>query len=192
MQLNEIKKYAENNNIPIMQDESLKYLLKFIKDNNIKSILEIGTAIGYSAINMALVDENITVTSIEKDKSRYQLSIEYIKNMNLENRVNVLLADALQINIKDKFDLIFIDAAKSKNIEFFMKFKNNLKDKGIIITDNINFHGLTNNVDNIKNKRLKSLVIKINSYKSFLTNNKEFSTVFINIGDGISISEKNK
>ncbi len=189
--IEDIEKYAKEKNIPIMQKEGIKFLENYIKKWQIKKILEIGSAIGYSAIKMALIDESITITTVERDQERYKEAIKNIKEFNLDKRIKIILKDALDININDKYDLVFIDAAKAQNIKFFEKFKNNLNKNGTIITDNLNFHGLTEDADNIKSKNLKSLVKKINNYKEFLKNNEEFHTEFYNIGDGISISKKN-
>lgn len=188
--LKKLEDYAKKNNIPIMEKEGIEFLIGYINDNNIKSILEIGSAIGYSAIKMALVCDDITITTIERDETRYLEAVKNIKKFKLSNRIELIHNDALDVNIKNNYDLIFIDAAKSKYLDFFEKFKYNLKPGGVIITDNINFHGLTKEVENIKNKNLKSLIKKIINYVNFLKNNKEFTTSFINVGDGISISKK--
>ncbi len=189
--IEEIENYASINNIPIMQKDGITYLENYIKENNIKKILEIGSAIGYSAIKMALVNKNIKITTVERDKNRYDIAVKNINDFKLDNQINIILNDALYLDIKGKYDLIFIDAAKAQNIKFFEKYKNNLSDNGVIITDNLNFHGLTTNIENIQSKNLKSLVKKINNYKEFLINNQEFKTTFIDVGDGISISKKN-
>ena len=189
--IEEIENYASINNIPIMQKDGITYLENYIKENNIKKILEIGSAIGYSAIKMALVNKNIKITTVERDKNRYDIAVKNINDFKLDNQINIILNDALYLDIKGKYDLIFIDAAKAQNIKFFEKYKNNLSDNGVIITDNLNFHGLTTNIENIQSKNLKSLVKKINNYKEFLINNQEFKTTFIDVRDGISISKKN-
>lgn len=189
--VDQIEAYAIENNIPIIQQDGIEYLEKIITENNVNQILEIGTAIGYSAIKMALINDSIHVTTIERDEERYNEAIENINNCNLNNRINAIFKDALDdIPFDNKFDLIFIDAAKSKSIEFFTKYEKYLNDNGIIITDNINFHGLVENIDNIKNRRTKALMKKIIKYVDFLKNNELYNTEFINIGDGISISRK--
>ena len=188
--LTEIENYAKKENIPIMQKDGIQFLEKYIKENNIKRILEIGSAIGYSAIKMSEVDKNIKITTIERDKERYKLAIKNIKEMNKKSQINIILDDAFNVELSDKYDLIFIDAAKAQNIKFFEKFKVNLEPNESIITDNLNFHGLTENPEKIKSKNLKALVKKINIYKEFLKENKEFKTEFIDIGDGISISKR--
>lgn len=188
--IKQLEKYAVENNIPIMQKDGIKFLEEYIKENNIKSILEIGTAIGYSSIKMALVDESIKITTIERDNERFNKAIENINEFNLNDQIKCILDDALDIVVDGKYDLIFIDAAKAQNIKFFEKFKQNLTENGTIITDNLNFHGLTENIDSIKSKNLRSLVKKINKYKEFLKTNKEFTSLFYDVGDGISVSKK--
>ncbi len=189
--LEKIEEYARQNKVPIMQKDGIKFLENYIKQNNVKNILEIGSAIGYSAIKMALVDDKIKVTTIERDENRYNEAVKNIDDFNLNDRISIILADALDITVAGRYDLIFIDAAKAQSIKFFEKYKSNLTDDGAIITDNLNFHGLTENVDTIKSKNLKALVRKINNYKDFLKENEEFTSLFYNNGDGISVSKKN-
>lgn len=184
--------YAKENNVPIIQKDGLNFLIEYIKQKNVKTILEIGTAIGYSSINMALVSDDIQITTIERNEKMYKQAIENIKDFNLENRINVIYGDALDTVVQDKYDLIFIDAAKAQYIKFFEKYKQNLQINGTIITDNLNFHGLALHPEEIHSKNLKALVRKINNYKDFLINNKEFQTVFYEIGDGIAVSKYNK
>ena len=191
--IKEIKKYAKENNVPIMTDSGINYLLKYIKDNRVEKILEIGTAIGYSSIRMCMVDENITVTTIERDESRYLEALKNIKKMNLENRINLIFNDALDVSIKDKYDLIFIDAAKAQNEKFFEKFERNLADNGTIITDNMSFHGLVEKEpEEIKSRNLRQLVRKVKNYISFLQKNRKFETNFIDVGDGLAVTKKIK
>ena len=136
-----IKDYAKKESIPIMQDEGIEFLTSFIEKKGAKDILEIGTAIGYSAIMMALVNSNIHVTTIERDETRYLEALKNIKKFDLENRITLIYNDALNVELDGDYDLIFIDAAKGKNQEFFNHFEKNLKSDGFIITDNMGFHG---------------------------------------------------
>ena len=189
MFLEEIEIFAKNNNIPIMQKDGIEFLVNYIKEHKIKYILEIGSAIGYSAIKMALVSEDIHVKTIERDSERYNLAVQNIEKFNLENRIEIINADAFDVDVTEQYDLIFIDAAKSQSIKFFEKFKQNLKKDGTIITDNINFHGLTQTTE-IKNRNTRQLVGKIRAYIKFLKENEEFTTVFIDAGDGIAISKR--
>ena len=186
----DLENYAHENNIPIMLSDGIEFLLKYMKGNNIKNVLEIGSAIGYSAIRMSLVDKDIKVTTIERDEERYQEAIKNIGDFGLENQINIIFNDASEVELDDKYDLIFIDAAKSQYIKFFEKFKNNLNDNGVIISDNLNFHGLVHEDEKKLSRNVRGLVRKLNNYVEFLKNNKEFKTEFYDIGDGISISKR--
>ena len=188
--IKEMESYAEEYNIPIMQKKGIDFLCKVIEKNEIKNILEIGTAIGYSAIKMANVNNDINVTSIERDQDRYMEALKNIKRAKLDKRINVIFGDALDIKLDDKYDLIFIDAAKSQYIKFFNKFKKNLNKGGVIISDNLSFHGLVEQKERIESRNLRQLVGKIRKYVDFLKDNKEFKTKFYKVGDGIAISLK--
>lgn len=189
--MKELEEYAMINKIPIMQKDGILYLCNYIKENNIKNILEIGSAIGYSSIMMANVNNNIKITTIEKDKDRYEIAVSNIKKYHKEDQINIIYKDATEIETTDKFDLIFIDAAKGKNTYFFNKFKDNLNNNGTIITDNLSFHGLVEDENLVKTKNQRGIVKKIKEYISFLDNNTEFNTTYIPVGDTIAISKRN-
>ena len=188
--IKELEKYAKENKVPIMLPDGIEYLCNYIKENNIKNILEIGTAIGYSALKMALINDNIKVTTIEKDEQRYNLALENINKFKLQDRIKVILGDALLTNIEGNFDLIFIDASKGHSIDFFNRYKHNLSKNGTIITDNLSFHGLVEDETLAITKNQKGLVKKIKNFIDFLDNNQEFKTIYIPVGDKISISKK--
>lgn len=187
----DLEQYALDNNIPIMMKDGIDFMCEFIKKNNIKKVLEIGSAIGYSAIRMAQIDNDIYITTIERDKNRYNEAIKNINEFDLNNQIEIINDDAFEVELNDKYDLIFIDAAKSQYIKFFEKFKNNLNNEGFIFSDNLDFHGLTNtSIDQIESRNVRGIVRKLNSYIDFLKQNKEFKTDFYSIGDGISVSHK--
>lgn len=189
--IREMKKYALDNKVPIMQDDGIDFLTTFIVKNQISSVLEIGTAIGYSAIMMALANPNLKITTIERDRDRYLEAVKNIKKFDLEDRITLIFSDALEINLEGKFEMIFIDAAKGQNINFFEKYETNLKDNGFIITDNMNFHGLVDKVDaEIESRNLRALVRKIRDYRTYLLNNQNYNVEFFNIGDGIAVASK--
>ena len=185
-----LEEYAKANNVPIMLKDGIEFLTQYIKDNNVKSILEIGSAIGYSAIRMALVDKDIKITTIERDKERYNEAVKNIKEFNLEDQIEIFNEDALDFETDKQYDLIFIDAAKAQYIKFFEKYKTNLKQDGTIISDNLDIHGLVKNPELTTNRNTIQLVKKINIYIEFLKENKEFKTEFISLGDGIGISKR--
>lgn len=187
--VDDIKQYAKDNHVPIMQDGGIEFIIEYIKNNNVKSVLEIGSAIGYSAIMFATVDENILVTTIERDDNMYEKAIKNIQDCHLSQRISVIHGDALDTEIVGKYDLVFIDAAKSQYIKFFEKYKSNLNPDGAIISDNLSFHGLVEDDTKITSRNTKQLVKKIRKYIEFLKSNSEFETSFYNVGDGVSVSK---
>ena len=188
--MKKLEEYAKINNIPIMQKDGILYLINYIKENNIKNILEIGSAIGYSSIMMASINSDIRITTIERDKDRYDLAVFNIKKYNLDKQINIIYGDAVDTDITGMYDLIFIDAAKGKNVFFFEKYKNNLVKRGTIITDNLSFHGLVEDSDLVKTKNQRGIVNKIKDFISFLDNNEEFATEYIPVGDKIATSKR--
>ena len=189
--IRDIKKEALKDNVPIMQDDTIDFITDYIEKKNVRTILEVGTAVGYSAIMMALANPNVTVVTIEKDKDRYIKAVKNVKKMNLENRITLIFNDALDVKLDEKFDLVIIDAAKSKNLDFFSHFEKNLEVNGAVITDNINFHGYTNkDLSEIPSRNIRGLVKKIRNYIDFLQNNVKYKTKFHDLGDGISVTER--
>lgn len=190
--INKLNTYAKENNVPIVTNEGLELIKLLIKLTNAKRILEIGTAIAYTSINCALLSEDIFVDTIERNEKMYEQAIKNVKEISLENRVNVIKGDALDVDIttlNDSYDLIFIDAAKAQYTRFFEKYSVLLKTGGIVVSDNLLFHGLVEK-DNIEGKDLRALIRKIKNYNSWLENNQEFDTTFLRIGDGMAISIK--
>ena len=189
--IREIKKYALDNHVPIMQDKGMDFLTTFIVKNQINSVLEIGTAIGYSAIMMALANPNLKITTIERDQDRYLEAVKNVKKLGLEDRITLVFHDALEANVEGNFDMIFIDAAKGQNIRFFEKYEHQLKSKGYIITDNMDFHGLVDKVDaEIESRNVRGLVRKIREYRTYLLNHPNYEVELLNIGDGIAVAER--
>ena len=182
--LNELKLKALENQIPILSDDGLLFLVKTILDHKAKTILEIGSAVGYSAIAM-VVHTNASVVTIERDEARYLQAVENVKSFGLESKIKVLLQDALTEDVSGLYDCIFVDAAKAQYEKFFLKYQNQLTENGFIITDNLNFHHL----DITKVKRgTRNLIKRLNGFKTFLQENKGFETSFTDIGDGMSVS----
>lgn len=186
----ELKKYAKENHVPIILDEGLDFLLETIKKYNVKDVLEIGTAIGYSAINMALL--GAAVTSIERDPKMYEQAILNVKDFNLADKIEIIFNDALTPNLVSKeYDLLFIDAAKGQYEKFFNLYTPYLRKGGIVVCDNMNFHELTKVEDlTTLSRGVRGLVKKLNSFKTFLKNNDDYKTTFYEIGDGMTLSIK--
>lgn len=188
--IEEMEQYATQNNIPIMQKEGIEFFKQLVQDENIETILEIGTAIGYSAIQLASMSPSIQVTSIERDEERYALAINYVANSEYQNQIKLILGDALEETIQGEYDCIFIDAAKAQYIKFFEKFSPHLKKGGIIVSDNLQFHGYVAHPELASTRNLRQLVKKIQGYIDYLGNNVEYETKFLELGDGIAISRK--
>ena len=186
-----ILKQAKDLKTPIIQTDAINLMIQLIKTSNIKNVLEIGSAIGYSAIMMATFTE-CNVFTIERNLESYNQAVENIKEAKLEDRITIVYADALEYEISEdyQFDLLFIDAAKAQYTKFFEKYEKFLKPKGIVISDNLLFHGLVEHKELIESRNMKQLVRKINRFNDFLKNNKQYDTYIYKIGDGISLSIK--
>lgn len=191
--INNIRVFALENDIPIIEDEIKEFLINYINKNSVVNILEIGSAIGYSAIVMASSNDKINVTTIERDESRYKKAIENIDNVGLSSRISIFNADALEFDttiLDKKYDLIFIDAAKAQSRKFFEKYEKLLSEDGVIIIDNINFHGFANGHRDSKNRNTRQLVRKINDFKDWLSQNKNYLSEYQDIGDGILLAKR--
>lgn len=190
-QLLKIKAYANREAVPIMQDEGCDFICDYIKEHSVKRVLEIGTAIGYSSIRFAGLADDIYVTTIESDIDRFIKAQENFQASGFGQRITAINDDALTHDFGDsKFDLIFIDAAKAQYIKFFEKYKENLAEGGVIISDNLSFHGMVDDLSLTHNYSTKKLVKKIQKYVAFLKENQEFETEFFEVGDRISISKR--
>lgn len=193
--IKEMRKYAEKNKVPIINDEGLTLMLQLVELINPKRFLEIGSAIGFCAINIASINSDVLIDTIEKNEEMYDQAARNIVSAKLDNRINLIYGDALDWDISAidyKYDMIFIDAAKAQYIKFFEKYQSYLAEDGIIVTDNLLFHGLVNQTKSIENKNLKNLVRKIEDFNYWLSKNKQYQTRFLAIGDGIAISRKVK
>ena len=188
--IDNIKLYAAKNSIPIMRDGGIEFICNYIKEHNIKNILEIGTAIGFSAIEFAQIAPDIHVTTIELDIDRHIKALQNFHDNGLDSQIKAINADALQLELDDTFDMIFIDAAKGQYINFFEKYKKNLAPNGVFISDNLSFHGMVDDLTLTHNYSTIKLVKKIRKYIKFLKENTEFHTDFYDYGDGICISSR--
>ncbi len=182
---NELIDYANINNVPIIKKEGLAFLLQIIKIKKPKRILEIGTAIGFSAIMMANNSDAI-IDTLEKNSEMADLANKNILKANLDKRINVHNIDALLFETEFKYDLIFIDAAKTKYIEYFTKFEEKLNQNGIIICDNLLFHDLFFTSEITKNQQ--RIINKIDKFNHFVTENSCYDSYIYPIGDGMSLS----
>lgn len=184
----DLKKECIKNNIPILLDDSIKLINNLINNKNIESMLEIGTAVGFSAISFCRNNPNLKCYTIEKNKELYTEAKKNISNFNLEDKIFPINADALDYDFNNKVDLLFIDAAKTKYSEFFTKYSKNININGYIVCDNLNLKRVKSN-----SKRVLRMRKKLNDFKITLLNSNNYQTkLYLEIGDGLSISKKIK
>lgn len=189
-----LKEYAKNNNVPIIIDEGLSFLEAIIRIKRPKKILEIGTAIGYSAIRMNKACGSIIYT-IERNKEMYDIAMDNISKLGLDDQIHIIFKDALEAfdDVKEnEFDLIFIDAAKAQYTKFFDLYTPLLAKNGVVVCDNMLFHGLLEDKDNYQNqsRSVRGLIRKLEGFHSFLLDNKDYDTAIYDIGDGMALSVK--
>ncbi len=185
-----LKQYAQENKVPIMQDEGIAFLIQTLKMTKSNNVLEIGSAIGFSSSCMAKL-ANCNVTTIEIDSNTYDICVSNIKKQNLNDKITCINSDALLCfdQVKDKqFDLIFIDASKGQYPKFFELYEPLLKTGGIILTDNLYFHDLL--FQEIESRNLLGLVKRVHRCNEYLINKEGYDTTILKIGDGIGISIK--
>ncbi len=192
--LNEMKQYAIENHVPILQDVSLDLILLVLKLKRPNSILEVGTAIGYSAINFSkyLDGENSHILTVEKSEDMYKEAIKNIKNVGLEEKITVINADATEylptLDENDKYDVVFIDAAKGQYLVFLENALRVIKKGGIIIADNVYFKGRV--LSGYNEHRHRTATNRLRKYLELVTEDETLDTTVFNIGDGVAISIK--
>jgi predicted O-methyltransferase YrrM len=193
--LQEMERYAKEERVPIMELLGMETLLQLLRMHQPDTILEIGTAIGYSAIRMAAAVPKSTIVTIERDKERYDKALYFIGKANKQEQIHVLFGDAFEvteeIQSRAPYDMIFIDAAKGQYQKFFELFEPYLSENGIIISDNVLFKGYVAEAEEaIETKRIRSLTAKIKKYNEWLMSHPKFHTMILPIGDGIAITKR--
>ncbi|GAA0354606.1 O-methyltransferase [Bacillus horti] len=191
----EMEKLAADDHVPIIDRPSISFIQQLLTiKGNVRRILELGTAIGYSAIWLAEGAKSAIIDTIERDELRVEQAKQFITRAGLDSRVHIHVADATDYaeQLKDhKYDIIFIDAAKGQYQRFFESYTPLLAEDGVVLTDNVFFHGEVVNPD-IQNKRIRTLVEKIKRYNVWLREHDSFKTSFVPIGDGLAISVRRR
>lgn len=190
--MEKILNYAKENNVPVVRPKTLELLLKTIKDNNSKEILEIGTAIGFSGLNM-LINSDANLTTIEKYEKSYYIAKENFERLGYTSRVNQILGDAkdvLEQLVKDnkKFDFVFLDGPKGQYLSYLPLLDNLLVGGGIIFADDVLFRGLVQG-DAWPEHRIRSLVINLRKYLKAV-NEPPFTSELFEMEDGVCITTK--
>lgn len=181
------------NQVPIMDKVALELVKQLIRIQRASSILEIGTAIGYSALHFASVNDQIEVTTIERNKEMYEQAVTNVAAFHCEDRIRLIFNDAAEAfsDVNDRqYDILFIDAAKAQSKKFFELYSPLVKRGGLIITDNILYHDFVGHIEIVRSRNVKQMVRKIEQYNNWLKEQPGYTTNFIDLGDGMSISIK--
>ncbi|NEU31588.1 O-methyltransferase [bacterium LRH843] len=184
--------YALEHNVPIMDLVGMESLLQQMKLINPKRILEIGSAIGYSAIRMATTFPEAVIVTMERDEVRFEQALANISNLKLTNQIEVKFGDALELSetleSEPPFDVLFIDAAKGQYKRFLTMYGQFVKKGGVIFSDNVLFRGFV--AKDVDDKRLRNLANKIHGYNEWLMSHQEYDTRILPVGDGLAVSIK--
>lgn len=186
-----LEKISRENHIPIVLDESRKFLEDFCSIQKPQNILEIGTAVGYSGSIMLASSNDCKLTTIEIDSEKVKIANETFKQMNQENRVKIILGDAMEVlpKLNEKYDLIFLDGAKGQYLKYLPYLLNLLENNGHIIADNVLFHNLVRGPEFVKHK-LRTIVVNMRKFLQFIENEPSLNSKVLDIGDGIAVISK--
>ena len=191
-ELKKIKEKALENHVPIIMDDTLEYIYKLYESKKISSILEIGTAVGYSAICFTeILEEDGFIDTIERDEERIIEAKENIKKAEVEDKINIFKGDAVEIlpSLNKKYDMVFIDAAKGKYPFFLKEALRMLNDNGIILADNILYKGYV--LSDYNKHKQRTAVRNLREYIKEVTENPNLETEILEIGDGLAVSKLN-
>ena len=189
--LEEIKQNALEEHIPIIMDDTLEIIANILKENKPKRILEIGTAVGYSAICFSkYLEKDGIIDTIERDEQRIKQANDNIKRLGLENQIYVHSGDAVEIlpTLTEKYDVIFIDAAKGEYPFFLKESERLLMPHGIIFADNILYKGYV--MSDYNKHKQRTAVRNLREYIKEVTENPNFDTEILEAGDGLAISKR--
>ncbi len=190
MNLEEILKEARSEKIPVMLDDGIVFLCDFIKSHEqIHRILEIGTAVGYSAMQMALLRDDIQIDTLEINAELAEKAKHNIMDNDLEDRIHVYLTDAMDYQTDRIYDMIFVDAAKAQYGRYMEHFLKNAKEGSFFVFDNLQFHGMVDNPSLTKNRGTLQMIKKIGVFREEIQKDPRFKTdYYADKGDGIAIS----
>ena len=188
MNKEEIKEYAKKEWVPIIRDQSAIFLCDYIRSHKPKTILEIGTAIGYSGILM-LENSQATLTTIEINKESFNLAKQNFCDAGFEKRVKMFCDDAKNVfgKLEEKFDLIFLDGPKGQYLTYLPILKNLLNDGGTLVVDDVFYHGWVKGNDYPSHKH-RTIILRMREFLKRLCEDKDFDTKIYDIEDGIAVA----
>ena len=190
-QLEKVKQTALQEHIPIIMDDTLEVIEKYLIKIKPERILEIGTAVGYSAMCFTkFLKENGSIDTIERDEERVKQAKKNIKNVGVENKIHVFEGDAVEIlpTLNDKYDAVFIDAAKGKYPFFLNEALRLIKPSGIIFADNILYKGYV--LSDYNKHKQRTAVRNLREYIKEVSENPSLDTKILEVGDGLAVSRK--
>lgn len=190
VELEKIKKKALEDKVPIIMDDTLEVIAKILDEIKPKKILEIGTAVGYSAICFSeYLQENGKIDTIERDTERVKEARKNIKKAEVEEKINIYEGDAVEIlpTLNDEYDVVFIDAAKGKYPFFLNQALRMIKPGGVIFADNILYKGYV--MSDYNKHKQRTAVRNLREYIAEITNNEKLETEILEVGDGLAISK---
>lgn len=189
----EMEAYAEENHVPIMQLAGIDALNQLLRIQNPQKILEIGTAIGYSAIRMAEALPNVHIVTIERDIERVTKAKAYIERSTVSDRIKVIEGDALEVDdkaIETEFDAVFIDAAKGQYQRFFEKYAPLVKSGGVLYIDNMYMHGLSDLDLKDVPRRKRTMIRNLKNFTEWIMQHPDYTSAFLPVGDGLLLCLK--
>lgn len=189
VELEKIKEEALNDHIPIIMDDTLEVIEKLLEKKKVVKILEIGTAVGYSAICFSeFLEDGGLIDTIEREEERVIKAKENIKKAGVEDKINIHFGDAVEIlpTFEDKYDMIFIDAAKGKYPFFLSQALRLLSSDGIILADNVLYKGYV--MSDYNKHKQRTAVRNLREYIKEVTENPNLETEILEVGDGLAVS----
>ena len=191
--LMEMEQYAREHHVPIMQLSAIDVLNQLLRIQNPSSILEIGTAIGYSALRMANTLPNCTIVTVERDPERVTLAKQFIARSESTKRITVIEGDALEVDVESvqsTFDAVFIDAAKGQYMRFFEKYAPLVPSGGILYIDNMYMHGLSDLELKEVPRRKRTMIRNLKTFADWIMEHPDYDSTFFPVGDGLLICLK--
>ena len=189
--MKELEFEAETYNIPIIRKSERQLLFKTVYENKPKRILEIGTAIGFSALLMATANDDAIIDTVEKDTKRFERAKKAIEDANMTERINCISGDADKVisELSGNYDFVYLDGPKGQYLNHLKKIEKILSEKAVIVADNVLFKGLVKSGE-YPPHRYRTIVVRLREYLEYV--NREYSTIIYEEGDGMAISFRNK
>ena len=193
----EMEQYAAENHVPIINERGRKAFLQVVREQKPHRVLEVGMAIGYSTLQIAVNSaDDVKITTMELSEERVKTARSYIARSGYDDRIRILTGDAGELlaheAVQDApFDFVFIDAAKGQYVDYFHKIEPLLSDSAVILADNVLFRGYVCSAEKPP-RRFKTIVKRLREYLELVTKTPGYSTVILENGDGLAVTRREK